>query len=219
MVRHPTFIHAVHETTRLRMPACRPPSYNAVRTRLLTAKRIDVEKKVDEKLGNSIGKYGVTICCDGWDNIQNRPLLNVVQCGPNGDLFLGTIDTTNNHKDHQYVASQIHPFLEKVGVHNVVQVCTDNAPVMTAANRHIFQSISHLYMQGCVAHCLDLLLEDWDKKEWIKKLVKKARIISVFIKSHHASQAIFRRLFPDLSIRLPVEIHFATNFIMIDRLL
>ena len=78
MVRHPTFIHTVHETARLRMPAYRPSLYNAVRTRLLTAKRVDVEKKVEEKLGNSIGKYGVTICCDGWDNIQNRPLLNVV---------------------------------------------------------------------------------------------------------------------------------------------
>ena len=53
----------------------------------------------------------------------------------------------------------------------------------------------------------------------MKKLVKKVRIISVFIKSHHASQAIFRRLSPDLSIRLPVETCFATNFIMIDRLL
>ena len=90
---------------------------------------------------------------------------------------------------------------------------------MTAASRHIFQSISHLYVQGCAAHCLDLLLEDWGKEEWVKKLVKKARIISVFIKSHHASQAIFRRLSLDLSIRLPVETRFATNFIMIDRLL
>ena len=77
--------------------------------------------------------------------------------------------------------------LEKVGVHNVVQVCTDNAPVMTAASRHIFQSISHLYVQGCAAHCLDPLLEDWSKEEWMKKLVKKARIISVFIESHHAT--------------------------------
>ena len=95
----------------------------------------------------------------------------------------------------------------------------DNAPVMTAASRHIFQSISHLYLQGCATHYLDLFLEDWGKEEWVKKLVKKAKIISIFIKSHHASQAIFRRLFPDLSIRLPVETHFATNFIMIDRLL
>ena len=69
VVRHPTFIHVVHETARLRMPDYRPPSYDAVRTRLLTAKRVDVEKKVEEKLGNYIGKYGVTSCCDGWDNV------------------------------------------------------------------------------------------------------------------------------------------------------
>ena len=78
VVRHPMFIHAVRKTTRLRIPAYTPPSYNTVRTRLLTAKRIDVEKKVEEKLGNSNGKYGLTIYCDGWDNVQNRPLLNVV---------------------------------------------------------------------------------------------------------------------------------------------
>ena len=31
-----------------------------------------------------IKKYGVTICCDGWDNVQNQPLLNIVQCGTKG---------------------------------------------------------------------------------------------------------------------------------------
>ena len=90
---------------------------------------------------------------------------------------------------------------------------------MTAVSRHVFQSISQMYVQGCAAHCLDLLLEDWGKGEWVKKLVKKSRNISVFIKSYHASHAIFRRLSPDLSIRLLVETYFATNYIMIDRLL
>ena len=72
-----------------------------------------------------------------------------------------------------------------------------------------------MYVQGCAAHCLDLLLEDWGKEDWVKKLVKKARVICVFIKNHHASQAIFRRLLPNLSIRLPIE----THFIMIERLI
>ena len=89
------------------MPACRPLSYDVVCTWLLSAKRVDVEKKVEENPGNSIGKYGITIYCDGWNNVHNRPLLNVVQCGPNGDHFLGTIVTISNHKDHQNVAGQI----------------------------------------------------------------------------------------------------------------
>ena len=219
VTRHPAFVNAVRETARLRMPAYTPPSFNAIRTKLLTTKKADLERQIKERLGNSIAKYGVTICCDGWDNVQNRPLLNVVQCGTKGDVFLGTIDTTGNYKDHVYVASQIHPFIRLVGPENVVQVCTDNAPVMTFASRDIMQSNPHMYVQGCAAHCLDLLLEDWGKEDWVKKVVKKARIICLFIKNHHASQAIFRRMSPNLAIRLPVETRFATNFIMIDRLL
>ena len=53
----------------------------------------------------------------------------------------------------------------------------------------------------------------------MKKLVKKAQVICVFIKNHHASQAIFRRLSPILSICLPIETRFATNFIMIECLI
>jgi len=53
----------------------------------------------------------------------------------------------------------------------------------------------------------------------VKKLVKETRHICVFVRNHHASQAIFRRWSPNLSLRLPVKTRFATNFIMIERLL
>ena len=49
-------------------------------------------------------------------------------------------------------------------------------------------------------------------------MIKKARLICVFIKNHHASQAIFQRLSPNLSINMPTETRFAINFIMIDSL-
>ena len=171
-----------------------------------------------EKLGNSIDKYDVILCCDGWDNVQNRPLLNMVQCGTKGDVFLGTIDTTGNHKDHTYVAMQILSFVQKVGADNVVQICTDNAPVMSLAACDVMRINCHMYVQGCAAHCLDLLLEDWAQQDWMKKVIKKAQLICVFIKNHHASQAIFRRMSPNLSINVPTETRFATNFIMVDHL-
>ena len=103
--------------------------------------------------------------------------------------------------------------------HNVVQVCSDNAPIMASAGCNVMQSNPHMYVQGCAMHCLDLLLEDWGKEDWVKKLVKKAQVICVFIKHNHASQAIFWRLSPNLSICLPVETRFATNFIIIERLI
>ena len=104
-MRHPAFVNAMCETARHRMPAYKPPSYNAIRSMLLAAKKKNLDKQMKEKLGNSIDKYDVTLCCDGWGNVQNRPLLNMVQCGTKGDIFLGTINTTGNHKDHTYVSS------------------------------------------------------------------------------------------------------------------
>ena len=52
----------------------------------------------------------------------------------------------------------------------------------------------------------------------MKKVINKARLICVFIKNHHASRVIFQRLSPNLSINMPTETRFTTNFIMIDRL-
>jgi hypothetical protein len=91
------------EIAKHRMPAYTPLSYNAVRTSLLKAKKEEVERKTTTQLGDSLHKYGVTLCADGWDNVHSRPLLNIIQTGTLGDLFLGTIDTTGEHKDAQYI--------------------------------------------------------------------------------------------------------------------
>ena len=107
IVRHLAFVNAVHKTARYRIPAYKPPLYNAICTTLLVVKKKNLDKQVKEKLGNSIEKYGITLCCDEWDTIQNRPLLNMVQCSTKRDVFLGTIDTTGNYKDHIYIAIQI----------------------------------------------------------------------------------------------------------------
>jgi hypothetical protein len=216
VIQHPAFIYVVKETAKHRMTAYTPPSYNPVRTSLLKAKKEEVERKTTTQLGDSLHKYGVTLCANGWDNVQSRPLLNIIQTGIRGDLFLGTIDTTGEHKDAQYIAEQINTFVAKVGSHNVVQICTDNAAAMENAGCSVMQSNPHMYVQGCVAHCLDLLLEDWSKQLWTKRLMKKARRICTFVKNHHASQAMFQRFSPNLSIRVPTETRFATNFIMID---
>jgi hypothetical protein len=218
VIRHPAFIYAVKETVKHRMPVYTPLSYNAVRTSLLKTKKEEVERKTTTQLEDSLHKYGITLCADGWDNVQNRPLLNIIQIGTRGDHFLGTVDTTGEHKDAQYIAEQISTFVAKMGSHNVVQICIDNVATMANVGCTVMQSNPHMYVQGCATHCLDLLLEDWGKQLWIKRLMKKAWRICTFVKNHHASQAMFRRFSPNLSIHVLAETHFATNFLMIDRL-
>ena len=43
------------------------------------------------------------------------------------------------------------------------QICTDNAANMLGAVDKVIKTYPHIYKQGCAAHALDLLLEDWAK--------------------------------------------------------
>ncbi len=68
-------------------------SYHAIWIKLLKSSKEDLSRLVINRSKSSIHKHGVTICSDGWDNINSCPLLNIVLICPNKDLFLGAIDT------------------------------------------------------------------------------------------------------------------------------
>jgi hypothetical protein len=62
-----------------------------------------MSKQVIEKTKHSIHKYGATICSNGWDNIAQRQLLNEMLVCPSGDVFIGSINTTGERKDANYI--------------------------------------------------------------------------------------------------------------------
>ncbi len=70
----------------------------------------------------------------------------------------------------------------------------------------------------CTPHCLDLLLEDVGKLPWATEVVAEAKAVVKFITNHHRSQALFRGK-SALDLLKPGDTCFATNFIMLDRML
>lgn len=189
-----------------------------MRTRLLEEAKVDITKQVEEKTRDSLRKYGGTICTDGWSDVTNKPLLKVMLVCPAGDQFLGSIDTSGEVKDAKYMCQEMMTFVDKVGKEKIVQVCTDNAPVMVSMGKLLMARYPHFYFQGWGAHCLDLLLEDWGRESWVKKLIKRAKTIVVFIRGHHMSQAIFKRHSAQYQLINPGATRFATDILMIDRI-
>jgi hypothetical protein len=61
-----------------------------------------------------------TITCDGWTNVDNRPLLNILCVCLKGDYFLQAIDTICKTKVATYITDTICEAIEKVGNENVV---------------------------------------------------------------------------------------------------
>jgi hypothetical protein len=107
-----------------------------------------------------IRTYGATLAGDGWSSANNHPLLNMMGVSPAGEEFLGAIDTSGHLKDAVYIADVIKRYLIEVGPEIVVQVCTDNANVMRKVVSIVQQQWLDLYFQGCMAHALNLLLQD-----------------------------------------------------------
>jgi hypothetical protein len=217
IVRHPAFIQAVKATAEARI-MYKPPSYHAMRKSLLDDARFNTQKIVELKTKSSIHKYGCTICSDGWENVVHRPLMNVMQICPAGDVFLGSIDTTGSTKDAAYVATEVKRYIVGVDPAKVVQVCFDNAAAMKTAASNISREWPHIYWQGCAAHCLNLLLKDWGKQRWAKDVVDKAKDIVKYIRAHQCPTAVFLTYSPNLGLKMPGSTRFATNFLMIDRL-
>jgi hypothetical protein len=63
-------------------------------------------------------------------------------------------------------------YLIEVGLENVVQIYIDNASVMRKAVHIVQEDWPHLYFQGCMAHALNLLFQDWDSPLWASSVVE-----------------------------------------------
>ena len=100
----------------------------------------------------------------------------------------------------------------------MVQVITDNAPVCKAAGLIVESRYNHIFWTPCIVHNLNLILEEIEAKtEWIKELTGQAREIIKFITNHHQSQAMYRE-YSKLELLKVVETRYASNFIMLRRL-
>ena len=214
--RSKTFKHAVSATANLRKPYL-PPSYHDLRKRLLDEKKKALEIQLGNLLGPQIESFGCTISTDGWSNVQNRPLMNVMKICPAGEEFIGSVDASGNIKDAKYVAEMLGKYIEAVGPKNVVQICTDNASVMKSAVDILIEKWPHIYFQGCAAHVLNLLLGDWGKVKWVKEVVDDVREIVKFVKNRHMPLAIFRDHERKFQLLSPGATRFATSFIMVER--
>ena len=151
----------------------KPPSYNALRITLIESKKMEVEVEVEVKKATSfsIKTYGVSLCSNGWDNVVHRPLMNIMLSCPVDNIFLGLEDTSGNKETKEYIAGELKKFIKEIRFMKVSQICTDNAANMLEAMDKVIEMYPHIYKQGCAAHALDLLLEDWTKTPQFKDLI------------------------------------------------
>lgn len=104
--------------------------------------------------------YGVSIVSDGWTNIKNQTLINVMAISGGKGMFISGINCSGDEKTSEYIAEILLKVIERVGTYNVVQILTDNASACKAAGTIIERRHPHIFWSGCMAHTLSLLMKD-----------------------------------------------------------
>jgi hypothetical protein len=192
------------------------PSLVSLRTTLLDKEKVSVAAELKSFMASTRSSKAV-ITSDGWSDTRNRPLLSLLMVTPKDEKFLESVDTSGDTKDADFIAQVVGKAIEDVGAEIVVQVCMDSAAVCKAAGRKLEARFPHITFIPCTPHCLDLLLEDMGKLDWVSSVIAEARTALKFITNHHKSLALFRSL-SKLELLKPRETRFATNFIMLQHM-
>ena len=120
---------------------------------------------------------------DEWTNKKWR-ICNFLVNSPKWTIFLSSVDTSNMFKTTDKVFEMLDVIMEKTGEENVVQVATDNAANYKVAGQLLMEKRKSLFWTPCVAHCIDLILEDFEKKLEVHQVtITKGRRITSYIYS------------------------------------
>jgi hypothetical protein len=212
------FYVSMFEAASIVGPGYKPPTYHELRGPILQNEKTDCTQRLQE-LRDSWQFTGCTVMSDGWTDGKGRTLLNFLVHCPRGTMFLKSVDASAHVKDATLLCDLLDGFIQEVGPQHVVQVITDNAANYVAAGRMLMSRYPTLFWTPCAAHCLDLMLEDMGKLDWIKETIDSARSITKFIYNHASVLSMMRQFTGDKELVRPAITRFATSFISLRSLL
>ncbi|CAN0919505.1 hypothetical protein LINGRAHAP2_LOCUS31490 [Linum grandiflorum] len=194
-------------------PDFKPPSYHEVRETFLKEQMKEVESKL-EMFKDEWKAVGCTIMSDGWTDKKRRSLCNFLVNSPKGTVFLESEDTSEFSKNAQKVFEMLDNIVEMVGEENVIQIVTDNASAYKAAGDLLMEKRKHLFWTPCAAHCIDLMLEDFDKNIKVhKSTIVKAKKITNFIYARSMLISIMKEFTENRDLIRPAVTRFATSYL------
>eukprot|EP01018_Ginkgo_biloba_P037930 Gb_41367 [translate_table: standard] len=122
----------------------KPPGFENLRTTLVDKEKGRVEEEVAPlKLAWSIDDCSIVM--DGWTDIRNRPLLNIIVSSTSGPSFFRAIDYSGKEKNTFFLRDVLSAAIDEVGVSNVVQVITDAAPICKATGLLVQKKYKHIF--------------------------------------------------------------------------
>lgn len=159
------------------------PSYDKLRCSLLDKVKVDINMTCN-KLRNEWKEMGCTVLCDCWSDGRSRALVALSITCPRGTLFLRSIDISGQAEDPHYLFELLESVVLEVGVENVVQVITESTVNYIYAGRLLMEKYPSLFWSPCASHCINRMLEDFSKQDWVNRVLEEANTVTKYIYSN-----------------------------------
>ncbi|XVF15354.1 hypothetical protein REPUB_Repub09cG0145000 [Reevesia pubescens] len=167
-----------------------------------------------------LSQLGATLMCDGWTNsLTSMHIINFLVYCSKGTIFWKSMDVSNVHsRDAKFYYRLLDEVIEEIGEKYIVQIVTDNEAAIKVAGKQLMAKRKHSYWTSCAAHCLDLCLEDIDKKQSIEKVLEEAKKVTCFIYNHIWTVDLLKKYTNEKQILHPALTRFATHFIQLEEI-
>lgn len=187
------------------------PSYHDLRGWILKNAFKEVRNDIDRCTKNW-AKSGCSILASQWNTGKDRTFLNFAVYCSEGTIFFKYVDASNILCSADALYELLKQVVEEVGVEHVLQVITTSEEKYTVAGKRLMDAFPTLYWSPCAAHCIELILVDFGKVEWINSIIEQAKSVTIYIYKHAAILNMMRRYTFGIDIVRPGVFVFATNF-------
>ncbi|XP_061336622.1 uncharacterized protein LOC133283732 [Gastrolobium bilobum] len=194
-------------------PGFKPQSYHECRVKYLKQK-YDMTMVVVDSHRALWKKTGCTIMTDGWTDKRRRTIINFCVHSSMGIVFLKSIEASHITKTADKIFKMIDDVVQEIGEENVVQVVTDNAANYKVVGALLMEKRKKIYWTPCAAHCIDLMLEDLEKKIPLHKdTIYKGKKITTYIYSRTSLISILHSFTSGKDLIRPAMTRFATSYL------
>jgi Protein of unknown function (DUF 659)/BED zinc finger len=129
---------------------------------------------------------GCTILADTWTDNKTQALISFSISSPLGTFFHKSVDASDYiiNKNTKFLYELFDSVIQDFGPENVVQIITDNVLNYGNVGKQIMQNYSTIFWSPCAAHCVNSILDEFSKIDWVNKCIIQAQCITKFIYNH-----------------------------------
>ncbi|CAL1388754.1 unnamed protein product [Linum trigynum] len=193
-----------------------PPSYHDVRGWILKGS-VEVKSDVNKQM-ETLERTGCSVLVDQRNTSDGRTLLSFLVSCPERVVFVKSVDASDTVNSPDRLYELLRQVVEEVGVQHILQVITGVEDRYVIAGKKLSETFPTLYWSPCAAHCIDLILNDFGKLEWINGIIEKARSITRFVYNHTAVVNMLRRYTFGIDILQRGLTRSATNFVTLKQM-